>query len=95
MSNITGTTNLNIRIDSNLKKESDSLFKSLGLNMTTAINIFLTKCVKSKSIPFEISEPKLSKDLEKAIKESQKLSNDSKRKKYHDVQELVKALLDD
>lgn len=95
MSNITGTTNLNIRIDSNLKKESDSLFKSLGLNMTTAINIFLTKCVKSKSIPFEISEPKLSKDLEKAIKESQKLSNDPKRKKYHDVQELVKALLDD
>ena len=52
METIASTTNLNIRIDSNLKKESDSLFKSLGLNMTTAINIFLTQCVKSKSIPF-------------------------------------------
>ena len=36
MKTIASTTNLNIRIDSNLKKESDSLFKSLGLNMTTA-----------------------------------------------------------
>ncbi len=70
MKTIASTTNLNIRIDSNLKKESDSLFKSLGLNMTTAINIFLIKCVKSQSIPFEISEQKLNKDLEKAIKES-------------------------
>ena len=92
METIASTTNLNIRIDSNLKKESDSLFKSLGLNMTTAINIFLTQCVKSK---FEISEPKLSKDLIKALKESDKIINDPTRKKYHDINELVKALLDD
>ena len=95
METIASTTNLNIRIDSNLKKESDSLFKSLGLNMTTAINIFLTQCVKSKSIPFEISEPKLSKDLIKALKESDKIINDPTRKKYHDINELVKALLYD
>ena len=87
METIASTTNLNIRIDSNLKKESDSLFKSLGLNMTTAINIFLTQCVKSKSIPFE--------DLIKALKESDKIINDPTRKKYHDINELVKALLDD
>ena len=57
--------------------------------------VFLTKCVKSQSIPFEISEPKLSKDLKKAIKKAQKIANNSKRKKYNDVQNLIKALLDD
>ena len=33
MASISDTTNLNIRIDANLKKESDMLFKELGLNM--------------------------------------------------------------
>jgi DNA-damage-inducible protein J len=61
MSNIPNTTNLNVRVDSTLKQESDMLFKNLGLNMTTAINMFLTKCVKTSSIPFKIEEPKPSK----------------------------------
>lgn len=34
------STNLNIRIDKNLKKEAEDLFKRLGLNMRSAINVF-------------------------------------------------------
>ena len=56
MDNTSNTTNLNVRVDSTLKKESDMLFKDLGLNMSTAINMFLTQCVKTSSIPFNISE---------------------------------------
>ena len=56
MASISSTTNLNIRIDTNLKKESDLLFKELGLNMTTAISMFLTKCVNTSSIPFKIEK---------------------------------------
>lgn len=41
MTNISNTTNLNIRVDTVLKQESDILFKDLGLNMSTAINMFL------------------------------------------------------
>ena len=48
-----------------LKKEADALFKDLGLNMSTAINLFLTKCVKTSSIPFQIAEPKPSRQLKK------------------------------
>lgn len=59
------TTNLNVRVDSTLKKEADALFKDLGLNMSTAINLFLTKCVKTSSIPFQIAEPKPSRQLKK------------------------------
>ena len=39
MSSIPNTTNLNVRVDATLKQESDALFKNLGLNMSTAINM--------------------------------------------------------
>ena len=48
-------TNINIRMDNNLKKEAESLFANLGMNMTTAFNIFVRQAVRQKKIPFEIS----------------------------------------
>ena len=46
---------VNIRIDDNLKQRADSLFDELGLNMTTAVNIFVRQAVRQGSIPFEIT----------------------------------------
>ena len=95
MENISNTTNLNVRVDSNLKKESDALFKKLGLNMSTAINMFLTKCVNTSSIPFEISVPKPSRSLKKALKEAEDItSGNINSKGYHNVQEMFKDILD-
>lgn len=48
------TTNLNIRIDENLKKNAENLFSDLGLNMSSAITIFLKSAVDYRGIPFEI-----------------------------------------
>ncbi len=93
MNNISNTTNLNIRVDSTLKQEADMLFKDLGLNMTTAINMFLVKSVKTASIPFEISEPKPSRKLNKALAEADKMISDKiKTKTYNNVEELFKDL---
>ena len=58
MTNISSTTNLSVRVDTNLKQEADALFKDLGLNTSTAINMFLSQCVKTASIPFKIQEPR-------------------------------------
>ena len=44
-----------IRVDKNLKENAESLFKRLGMNMTTAINVFLNKAVNEKAIPFTVS----------------------------------------
>ena len=49
-----GTTNVNIRMDENLKKQAEELFADLGMNMTTAINIFVRQSVSYGGIPFEI-----------------------------------------
>ncbi|MBO4423063.1 MAG: type II toxin-antitoxin system RelB/DinJ family antitoxin [Clostridia bacterium] len=48
------TTNLNIRIDENLKKQAEVLFSELGLNMSSAITVFLKSAVDYNGIPFEI-----------------------------------------
>ena len=48
------TTNLNIRIDETLKKQAEELFAQLGLNMSSAITVFLKAAVDFNGIPFEI-----------------------------------------
>ena len=50
------TTNLNVRVDENLKKEAESLFADLGLNLSSAITIFLKSAVDYRGIPFEIKK---------------------------------------
>lgn len=49
------TTNISIRVDKELKKQADSLFNELGLNMSTAFNIFIRQAVREGKIPFDIS----------------------------------------
>ena len=47
-------TNMNIRMDSDIKKQAQELFSSLGMDMTTAINVFLIQAVQCQGLPFEI-----------------------------------------
>ncbi|MDR1020426.1 MAG: type II toxin-antitoxin system RelB/DinJ family antitoxin [Synergistaceae bacterium] len=49
------TTNLNIRIDKELKERGEAFFAELGLSMTTAFNIFVRQSLRQGKIPFEIS----------------------------------------
>jgi len=48
-------TNLKIRIDRDLKDEADQMFNDLGMNLTTAIIVFVRQAVRQRKIPFEIS----------------------------------------
>ena len=47
-------TNLNIRTDKEIKNQAEEIFNELGLNMTTAINMFLRTVVREYGIPFEL-----------------------------------------
>nr|WP_314114605.1 type II toxin-antitoxin system RelB/DinJ family antitoxin [uncultured Leptotrichia sp.] len=47
-----------INIDEETKKEAQELFKDLGMNLTTAINIFLKQAIREQGIPFEIGKPR-------------------------------------
>ncbi|MCL2060569.1 MAG: type II toxin-antitoxin system RelB/DinJ family antitoxin [Oscillospiraceae bacterium] len=58
MPNITNnsvtTTNINIRIDANIKQEAETLFEKLGISLSGAINIFFRQAIRLQAIPFEI-----------------------------------------
>ena len=48
--------NVTLRVDEDLKKQADILFSELGLNLTTAFNIFLRQAVREQQIPFQVTK---------------------------------------
>lgn len=64
---------ISIKTDFDLKKKAEELFADLGMNMTTAFNIFLRQAVRENRIPFEITRNKDS--LEEAIFDSRNHTN--------------------
>ena len=55
---MTETSLIQARVDTELKNEASELFESLGLDMTTAIKVFLKRCLQEGGIPFEIRNNK-------------------------------------
>ena len=47
-------TNINIRVDSDVKNKAQDIFAALGLDMTTAVNVFLRQAIRKNGIPFEL-----------------------------------------
>lgn len=47
----------NIKIDSDLKRESQELFESFGITLSAAINMFLRQAVREQAIPFRVGNP--------------------------------------
>ncbi len=72
---------INIRIDDNLKEKAEILFEELGLNMSTAFNIFIRQSIRQGGIPFEITtqvDPFYSESNIKILKESIKEANEGR-----------------
>lgn len=88
MSNI---TSVSFRIDTELKKQADELFNSLGLNMTTAFNMFLRQSVREGRIPFEATLNVPNAKTIAAMLETIQLLNNPSTKTY-DVEDALKEL---
>jgi DNA-damage-inducible protein J len=58
-------TNINIRTNSEIKAEAGKILANLGLDMSTAVNLFLHQIVNKKAIPFELSIEKVSEPVAK------------------------------
>ena len=86
---------MTIRIDKKFKKETDNLFKDLGINTTSAIMMFLKQCHRDQGLPFTASlSPAPSKQLEEALIEAEEIRKDPNRKGYNTINDLMKALDD-
>ena len=84
-----------IRIDADIKKQATELFKNLGLDMSSAVNMFLYQCVMRDGLPFSVEMPRYSQSTLDAMDEARIISRDSSVKGYTNMEELKKALLED
>lgn len=86
------TTNLNIRTEKAIKEQAEEIFNELGLNMTTAINIFLRTAIRERGIPFELKLDVPNETTAAAIEEGRKLLADPSAPRYSSIDALKKAL---
>ncbi len=87
------TVNMSIRMDTELKKQADAMLSEMGLNMTTAMNMFLRQVVRQGRIPFEIATDIPNSETMAAMKEVDDMINGKiPAKKYTSTDELFKDL---
>ena len=85
-------TNINIRIDSELKKQFDLFCSEIGISTSAAFNIFAKTVVRQQKIPFELSLSTPNKATIMAIEEGRRLACDKSVKGYSDMEGLKAAL---
>lgn len=87
-------TNISVRMDDALKQQFDTLCNELGLNMSTAINIFAKTMVRQQRIPFEVGLERPNAETLEALAELREMErNPAAYKSYTDVDQMMKELL--
>lgn len=92
------TSAINVQVDARDKELATNILKDLGLNMSTFINMAIKQVIKKDGIPFEISNPKPSKELLDALDEGEKIIeeiNNGKRIGYSNMNDLINSLNED
>ena len=84
-----------IRIDSDVKKQTLALFGSLGLDMSSAVNIFLHQCILRGGLPFSVEMPRYNQKTLDAMAEAKRISRDPDVRGYDNMEELKAALESD
>lgn len=84
------TTNINVRVDSALKQEAEALFNDLGLNLSSAINMFLRSAVIHDGIPFEIKRQAPNAETKAVLNEYEEMKkNPGDYKRYETFDEVL------
>ncbi len=87
------TVNMSIRMDVELKKQAEAMFADMGLNMTTAMNMFLRQVVRQGKIPFEIATDIPNATTLAALEEGDKMLSDTASRRFSSVDDLMKDLM--
>ena len=86
------TTNVSIRMDTELKAQADELFAELGMNLSTAFNIFVRQSLREGGIPFEIRTDRPNMETIAAMLEAENIAKDPNVKGYTDLDEMFADL---
>lgn len=86
------TTNVTIRMDADLKAQAEELFAELGMNLTTAFNVFVRQSLRQGGLPFEVKLEKPNKETIAAMLEAERIAKDPNVKGYNNLDELFEDL---
>jgi len=86
------TINLSIRMERELKEQAENLFSELGMNMTTALNIFVRQSVRQGKIPFEITLNRPNAETMAALREIEDMRSGRKPKQSASVMDFIEEM---
>ena len=90
------TTAISVQVDKKDKEIATGILNQLGLNMSTYVNMAIKQLINKDGVPFEVVNPKPSKELIEAIKEGEDILNGKiKTKGYHNVKKLFEDILNE
>ena len=87
------TSPTQIRIDSNVKRDANELFSELGIDMSSAVNIFLRQCILHGGLPFKVEIPKFNAETLAAMEEARRITRNPNAPSYSSMEDLKQALL--
>ena len=82
------TTNFSVRMDADIKKKCEALYGELGVNLTTAINVFLRQSLRSGGFPFDVRMDRPNRETVAA----ERLISDPSVKRWNDVEDALTEL---
>ena len=86
------TTTFSVRMDKDIKSQCETMFGELGINLTTAINVFLRQSLRAGGFPFDVRLDKPNQETIVAMMEANSLAHNPNIKKYSDVEEALAEL---
>lgn len=87
-----GVTTINVRLDEEDKKNFNEICNELGLNMSTAFNMFVKSMIRTGGLPFDVTIRKPNLETLMALEEAKRIAKDSNVKSYNSVEEVMRAL---
>lgn len=87
-------SNINVRIDADIKSKAEKIFSKLGLTPSAAINLFYNQVIRTKSIPFELKVEEPNRTTIKALAELEQMEkNPNSYKSFENIDDLMEDLL--
>ena len=92
---MTKTATINMRVDPEIKADAESIFSSLGMTLTEAINVFLHKSVMEGGLPFDVRQPRYNAQTEAAMREARDIMSGTIAAESYDSAAAMFAALDE
>ena len=87
------SSNVTVRIDSDVKRECEGIYGALGMSLSTAINVFLRKSIRAGGFPFDVRlDDRPNRETMAALLEADRIAKDPAAKRYHSTKELFADL---